>query len=139
SPVARAARHPRQLGPGRLSQGDGRRQRAGRSRESFPHEDDRALGTQALGRRPAPPPVRPSRWAPVARELSSRASPPGAVGISRPLTLVNAGDAHGPTEKPWVPNLAAALRSRSSRIGDSSSGSSPASRTVGACSTSSYV
>ena len=69
-----------------------------------------------------------------ARSSSAVASPPGPVLISLPDSLARPRVAKDAMDNTCRPRLRTALRSRRKTIGTSSSGSSPASSTAGACS-----
>ncbi len=69
---------------------------------------------------------------PEIRSPSASASAPGSVRISSPPILARPAPANGASEKTLRPRLRQALRSRRKTIGDSSSGSNPASSTAGA-------
>ena len=71
---------------------------------------------------------------PAASAVSVAGSVPGTVGSSVPETFSRPGEASAATENTVSPVLRAALRSRRNTIGDSSSGSNPASSTAGAAS-----
>src|SRR5580693_6549944 len=76
-------------------------------------------------------PPRPP-WA--ASAVSAVASSPGWVTSSSPDSLARPGLASAAMENTWSVCRLAALRSRRNTMGDSSSGSNPASSTTGACS-----
>ena len=76
---------------------------------------------------------------PPSSSVSAVASAPGAVCRSRAAVLTEPGERNGAIVNTLVPTRRTALRSRRKTIGDSSSGSKPASSTAGACSRSAYV
>ena len=70
----------------------------------------------------------------VASASSAAASPPGVVGMTRALSLVDPREANGAMVITGSACWRTALRSRRKTMGDSSSGSNPASTTTGAVS-----
>ena len=71
---------------------------------------------------------------PAASAVSVAGSAPGTVGSSVPAIFARPGEASAATENTLIAVLRDALRRRRKTIGDSSSGSNPASSTAGAAS-----
>ena len=121
APGVSASRSPaRMIAPGTASASAAAFQVAASAAAADPRPEDR----RAL---PASPPRRPR----------ARASSPGTVASSLPDSLASPRLANGATAYTLSADLRTALRNRRKTMGDSSSGSKPASSTAGACSRSS--
>ena len=114
--IACSTRHPSQPRAGRRGQARGRRVRTRRIRQPFADAGCRVPGAAVTARSAS----------------SAAASPPGAVAITLPPILASPRVANGAIDVTFSPRLRNALRSRRKTIGDSSSGSNPASTTAGA-------